>query len=232
MEHKRYSRNHNAITEAEQSTLTDKRVLVVGCGGLGGYVIECLGRLGVGHIIAVDGEVFEESNLNRQLLSSQMNLGKPKVLAARQRMLAVNPLITVEGVETFLTQENAASLMQGCNVVIDALDNVSSRMLLQKAAKEMGIPLVHGAIAGWCGQVCVIQPGEDLLNILYGKTDVEKGAETVTGNLPFTASLVASVQASEAVKLLLRHQTLKGELLQIDLLNNTFERIYLPGKPV
>lgn len=231
MEPLRYKLNHNAITKAEQSALRHKCVLVAGCGGLGGYVIEYLGRLGVGHIIAVDGDVFEESNLNRQLLSSNMNLGKPKVLAAQQRMKAVNPLVTVDAIQDFLTEDNAAEMMRGCDVVIDALDNISSRLLLQKAAKEVGIPLVHGAIAGWQGQVCTIQPGEDTLNILYGNMEVEKGAEVETGNLPFAAALVASVQAAEAVKLLLGRGTINSELLLIDLLNCIFDNIPLHNEP-
>ncbi|NLG41191.1 MAG: HesA/MoeB/ThiF family protein, partial [Chloroflexi bacterium] len=81
----RYLRNHDAISEAEQAILAQKRVLVVGCGGLGGYVIECLARIGVGYLRVVDGDVFDETNLNRQLLSSNMNLGRPKTLAAQQR---------------------------------------------------------------------------------------------------------------------------------------------------
>ncbi|MFZ3069849.1 MAG: HesA/MoeB/ThiF family protein [Anaerolineaceae bacterium] len=232
MEPKRYIRNHNAINKEEQSQLAQKRVLVVGCGGLGGYGIECFGRFGVGHIIAVDGDIFEESNLNRQLLSSQMNLGKPKVLAAQQRMQAINPLVSVEAVQAFFTRENGASLMQDCDLVVDALDNIPSRRVLQQVAKEAGLPLVHGAIAGWCGQVCVIRPGEDLLDLLYADPELVRGEEANAGNLSFTAGVVASLQAAEAVKLLLGRPGLQGELLQIDLLSDTFERIPLHVKPV
>jgi molybdopterin/thiamine biosynthesis adenylyltransferase len=220
----RYLRNHDAINETEQSTLAQKRVLVVGCGGLGGMVIECLSRIGVGHLRVVDGDVFDETNLNRQLLSSTMNLGRPKTLAAQQRVMAVNPLVEVDAVQTNLTAENAEQLLDGCHVVLDALDNIPARLLLQQAAKAANIPLVHAAVAGWIGQVCVIQPGQDLLNLLYPAWVEPQGEELETGTLSFTASLTASWQAAETVKLLLGKPVLDGEVLEIDLFNSTSKK--------
>lgn len=220
----RYLRNHDAISEAEQAILAQKRVLVVGCGGLGGYVIECLARIGVGYLRVVDGDVFDETNLNRQLLSSNMNLGRPKTLAAQQRVMAVNPLVEVEAFQTLLTDENAVPLLDGCDVAVDALDNVPTRLLLQQAAKTAGIPLVHGAVAGWIGQVCVVQPGQDLLNSLYPASTDTQGEEQETGTLSFTAALTASWQAAETVKLLLGKPGLHGEILEIDLLTTTINK--------
>ena len=223
----RYLRNHDAISEAEQAILAQKRVLVVGCGGLGGYVIECLARIGVGYLRVVDGDVFDETNLNRQLLSSNMNLGRPKTLAAQQRVMAVNPLVEVEAFQSLLTAENAVQLLEGCDVAVDALDNVPTRLLLQQAAKTAGIPLVHGAVAGWIGQVCVVQPGQELLNSLYPASTDNQGEEQETGTLSFTAALTASWQAAETVKLLLGKPGLHGEILELDLLNSSFVKIKL-----
>ena len=223
----RYLRNHDAISEAEQAILAQKRVLVVGCGGLGGYVIECLARIGVGYLRVVDGDVFDETNLNRQLLSSNMNLGRPKTLAAQQRVMAVNPLVEVEAFQTLLTDENAVQLLEGCDVAVDALDNIPSRLVLQQAARSAGIPLVHGAVAGWIGQVCVVQPGQDLLNSLYPASTDTQGEEQETGTLSFTAALTASWQAAETVKLLLGKPGLDGEILELDLLNSSFVKIKL-----
>jgi len=225
LEARRYLKNYAAISVTEQSQLAKKRILIVGCGGLGGYLLEYLGRLGVGYITIVDGDVFDETNLNRQLLSSQMNLGKPKVLAAKHRMLAINPLVHLETVQENLTEENAASLVKDHDIVLDALDNIPARLLLQRTCKEVGLPLVHGALAGWYGQVCVIQPGEDLLDLIYGNYDIEQGKELETGSLSFTAGLVASIQASEAVKLLLGKPTLNRELLAVDILQSQFDCI-------
>ena len=227
MEIPRYIRNHKAISEADQTILQKKCVLVAGCGGLGGYVIEFLGRLGVGHLVVVDGDIFDETNLNRQLLSSNMNLGKPKVLAAQQRMQAVNPLVKVDAIQAVLNEDNAVDLLKGCDLVIDALDNIPSRMILIRAARETGIPLVHGAIAGWSGQIYIVQPGDKGMEMLYGNATSEKGIERVLGNLAFTAGLVASIQAAEAVKLLLGvGKSIEG-LLQIDLLHGSVDEINL-----
>ena len=223
----RYLRNHDAISEAEQAILAQKRVLVVGCGGLGGYVIECLARIGVGYLRVVDGDVFDETNLNRQLLSSSMNLGRPKTLAAQQRVMAVNPLVEVEAFQSLLTAENAVQLLEGCDVAVDALDNVPTRLLLQQAAKTAGIPLVHGAVAGWIGQLCVVQPGQELLNSLYPASTDNQGEEQETGTLSFTAALTASWQAAETVKLLLGKPGLDREILELDLLNSSFVKIKL-----
>lgn len=214
----RYLRNHDAISEEEQAFLATKRVLVVGCGGLGGMVIECLARISVGYLRVVDGDVFEESNLNRQLLSSTMNLGRPKTLAAQQRVMAVNPLVVVDAVQAELTVENARELLGECDVAVDCLDNIPARLVLQEAAKEAGIPVVHGAVAGWLGRICVIQPGEDLLTLLYPEPDEMRGEERLAGTLSFTAALTASWQSAETVKLLLGKPGLQGEIIEVDLM--------------
>ena len=214
----RYLRNHDAISESEQAILATKRVLVVSCGGLGGMVIECLARIGVGHLRVVDGDVFEESNLNRQLLSSTMNLGRPKTLAAKQRVMAVNPLVEVDAVQADLGAENAMELLAGCDVAVDCLDNIPVRLVLQQAAKTAGVPVVHGAVAGWLGRICVIQPGEDLLSLLYPNPEEAQGEERQRGTLSFTAALTASWQAAETVKLLLGKPGLQGEILEVDLM--------------
>ena len=221
----RYLRNHNAISEGEQAILATKRVLVVGCGGLGGMVIECLARIGVGHLRVVDGDVFEESNLNRQLLSSTMNLNRPKTLAAKQRVMAINPLVEVDVVQAELTEENNADLLADCDVAVDCLDNIPARLLLQQAAKTAEVPLVHGAVAGWLGRICVIQPGQDLLSLLYPNPDEAQGEEQQMGTLSFTAALIASWQAAETVKLLLGKSGLKGEILEVDLLQAIVKKL-------
>lgn len=217
----RYSRNREAVGEAEQAILAESRVLVVGCGGLGGYLVEFLGRVGVGRITVVDGDVFEESNLNRQLFATADEIGRPKVDAAERRMRAVNPLVQLTPVCEMLTEENARGLLTGQQVAVDALDNIPARLLLGRTAAELGIPLVHGAIAGWRGHVCVVQPGDDTLHMLYdGAPDDGRGEEIYDGSLGFTAAAVASLQAAETVKLLLKRGMHRDrELLELDLLN-------------
>ena len=132
----RYARNIPALTEEECALLRQKRVLVVGCGGLGGHIIDQLARIGVGFLRVVDGDVFESSNLNRQLLSEAALLGVSKAKAAAGHIARVNPDVMVEAVWEFLTESNAAALLAGCDVVMDALDNIQSRKILAAACER------------------------------------------------------------------------------------------------
>ena len=210
----RYMRNIPAVSAEEQAALMGKRVLVAGCGGLGGYLIEYLARMGVGELTAVDGDVFEPSNLNRQLLSAQDLLGAAKVKAAQARVHSVNPAVTVHAVEAFLDEKNAGELVRGQDLVLDALDNIPARLVLEEACEGQNVPIVHGAIQGWSAQGAVVPPGSGVLRRLYGRGDTP--AEKTS--LPFTPAFCAAVQAAEAVKLLCgRPSALEGKLLLADL---------------
>lgn len=225
---KRYERNLGLLTPRENENLKSAKVCVIGCGGLGGYIIEELARLGIGNITAVDGDVFQESNLNRQLFSTEAALGKSKAQAAEERIHAVNSEVNIRTIHTFLTEENAAQLIEpDCQVVIDALDNIGGRRILEKHCCLKNIPLVHGAIAGWHGQVAVIMPGDKVFDQLY-PANAERGAELETGNPAFTPAVVASIQVSEALKIILgREGVLRNKLLTIDLLEHEYEVIEL-----
>ncbi len=222
----RYSRNISSLSLEESKSLADKSVCVVGCGGLGGYAVMQLGRLGVGHITAADGDVFEDSNLNRQLFSDETVLGKSKALVTAEKMASINSEITVSPKNVLLTKENCPEIIAGHHVVIDALDNLDTRRVLERSCAELNIPLVHGAIAGWYGQVCTILPGDNIFDIIFNAQN--KGVETKLGNPSFTPALVASYQVAEAVKLLInRGELLRKKLLMINLLENEFEVIDL-----
>jgi len=143
-----FSRNIPTVSPEDQKILSTKTAFVAGCGGLGGFIIEYLVRLGVGHIIACDADVFSESNLNRQILSTVGTLGKSKVREAEKRARSIVPDIRFDGFEVFLDEANACELMKGADIAMDALDNPSSRVILAKAAAETGIPMVHGAVGG------------------------------------------------------------------------------------
>ncbi len=154
----RYSRNLPAVSEEEQAVLARRRVLVAGCGGLGGYLIEYLARMGVGEITAVDGDLFEPSNLNRQLLAVPSLLGTSKVLAAALRAGEVNPSVKFRAVEAFLAPHNADALVRGQDLVLDALDNIPARLLLEDACAAAGVTIVHGAVRSWSIQAAIIPP--------------------------------------------------------------------------
>lgn len=218
---KRYARNIPALTEAECEILGKKRVLVVGCGGLGGHIIDQLARIGVGQLRVVDGDVFEPSNLNRQLLSEVPLLGASKAKAAASHIARVNPDIDAEAVEDYLTDANAAQLLAGCDIVMDALDNIPSRKILTAACEKAGIPYIYGAIQGWVAQAAVSMPGDGLISTLYPE-GIEIRDKSV---LSFTPALCASMQVSLCVKLLVGRTVQTGTIYYFDLLNQEFETI-------
>lgn len=217
----RYERNIPALSEEECNTLLGKRVLVVGCGGLGGHLIDLLARIGVGFLRVVDGDVFEPSNLNRQLLSEVPLLGVSKARAAAARVSRVNPEISVEAVDSFLTEKNARRLLLSCDVVLDGLDNIESRRILAEECQRSGIPYIYGAVNGWVAQAAISMPGDHLVEKLYPEGSVLKNKSV----LSFTPALCASMQVALCVKLLTGRPVETGKLYYFDLLNQEFESI-------
>ena len=217
----RYARNIPALTREECLLLQEKRILVVGCGGLGGHIIDQLSRIGVGTLRVCDGDVFEPSNLNRQLLSRLPLLGVSKAKAAAEHIAKVNPDVKVEAVETFMTRKTVHSLIEDCDIVLDALDNIPSRRLLAAACSEVGIPYVYGAIAGWVAQCAVSMPGDNLIGKLFPQ-EVEIRDKSV---LSFTPALCAAMQVSLCVKLLVGRPVETGRIFYFDLLNQEYEEI-------
>ena len=217
----RYARNIPALTEAECEILKQKKVLVVGCGGLGGHIIDQLARIGIGSIRAVDGDIFEETNLNRQLLSSVPLLGVSKAKAAADHIARVNPDIGADSVEAFLTEDNASQLLASYDVVLDALDNIPSRKILAAACEKAGIPYVYGAISGWVSQAAISMPGDRLVELLYPEDTVLRDKSV----LSFAPALCAAMQTALCVKLLVGRPVETGTVYYFDLLNQEFEAI-------
>ena len=218
MVEERYIRNISTLSMEENEKLKDFKVCVIGCGGLGGYIIEMLGRIGIGYITAVDGDVFDESNLNRQILSDEDSLGMGKAKKAKIRMKKINSSIYVNSVEDLIDKTNCEKIIKEHHLIIDALDNIKTRFILQEECKKLNIPLIHGAIGGWYGQVSTIFPGDDTLDIIYKN---KEELENKLGNPSFTPANIASIQVSEAIKVLLgKGETLSKKLLLIDLLYN------------
>ena len=221
----RYERQLELLGPEGQSLLGQKRVLIVGCGGLGGFLLEYMIRLGVGEITAVDGDVFDESNLNRQLLSTEALLGCSKAAAAAERARQINPQISVIPVTEYFSEDNADELVKGQDLVLDALDNVAARLLLEDACARHNVPLVHGAIEGWMAQIGVIRPGSGTLRNLYGSAGNGRSSKA---SLPFTPALCAAVQAAEALKLLLGQPAdLEDKLMMVNLLTMETEILSL-----
>jgi len=214
----RYQRNLGTVGWEGQIALLRATVGVVGAGGLGGWIIEGLARMGVGRLIVVDGDTFEENNLNRQAFCTEHNLGQSKVEAARQRVARVNAAVEVVTHHVQVDEAQMVRLLRGAQVLVDALDTLPTRLALQRAACKLGVPLVHGAIAGYVGQVMTILPEDPGLQGLYGSAAVpERGVEVRWGNPAATPMMVAAWQIQEVVKLLAgRGEPLRGRLLFMD----------------
>jgi len=224
----RYLRNRDVLSESDQLNLARSRVAVIGSGGLGGTIILLLARIGIGSLTVVDGDVFDETNLNRQALSEISNLGSPKVEEAAKKVSNVNPAVEVIIHRTVIEASNTDTILSGTQVVVDALDNIPDRLMLGKAAQALNIPLVHGALAGFDGQVMTVFPEDKGLEQIYGNAANQKNnpdrPEAVLGVPAITPSIVATIQAMEVIKILLnRGQTLRNRMLHIDLENGRFD---------
>ncbi len=221
----RYLRNLGTLGYDGQLRLLRSRVAVLGLGGLGGLITELLARMGVGRLILADGDVFSEDNLNRQVLSSEGNLRRRKAEVAEERVRELNAGVDAIGVTEHLTAPAMAKLLAGVDVAIDAMDSIASRYELQAACAEVGVPMVHGAIAGHVGQVMTVLPGDTGLDILYGEARGH-GLEAATGNPATTPALVAALEVQEAVKILTGiGEPLRHGFLFLDVEHNTYEFI-------
>jgi len=215
----RYARNAGLFGIEGQRAFHAARVVVAGCGGLGGYLVEYLARLGVGAIVAVDPDPFDETNLNRQLLATIDDLGRPKVDAAARRVAAVNPAVSLVAVRERLCAQNAERLIGGASAIADGLDSIPARLEIAAAASRLGVPFVHAAVAGWYGQAATQAPGASTLAAIYGDCPSERGAETALGNQAFVPALAAALEVAEICKIILGLPAgLENRLLVFDLL--------------
>lgn len=223
---KRYQRNQRTISLADQEKLFDSTAAVIGCGGLGGYIAEELARLGVGHLILLDGDRFDITNLNRQILATENNLGQWKVEAACERLHAVNSSVKTLCIRDWFEEQTAEKVLIGANIVFDALDSIPARLALERASHRLGIPMVFASIAGWFGLLGVSFPGDFSVQKLFGRHSQEtRGMEVSWGNPAFTPAVVASLAVAEGIKVLTgREASLHRSWLQVDLLDMEFER--------
>lgn len=224
----RYLRNAGTIGIAGQLRLLEGKAAVVGAGGLGGTVIELLARMGVGYLRIIDGDFFALHNLNRQIISTEGNIGCPKAAAAAQRVADINTDVDIHYEGCMLSEANAIELLSGVDVILDGLDNINTRLIVAKAARQLKIPLVHAAIAGWTGQVMTIFPEDKGLEDIYRSNEKNAGIEQVLGNPGATPALAASLQVHEAVKVITgKGEPIRNKLLYFDAEYNIFEFITL-----
>ncbi len=200
LELERYSRQIKLFGEDVQRKLKRCRVLIAGVGGLGTVVAMNLAALGIGKLVLVDHDVVKRSNLNRQLLYSEDDIGKPKALVAARRLKELNPFIETIPVPTRIEEYNVSDLVKDVDIVIDALDNWRTRFVLNEACVRKNVPLIHGGVNGFYGQVLVVVPGRGpCLRCVYPSNPPEPSEVPVTS---FVTSLVALIQVVECFKIL------------------------------
>ncbi len=220
----RYARNLRAFSLAEQARLLSSRAALIGLGGLGGGLLENLARSGVGIVRGADGDIFEESNLNRQLLSCQDSLGSPKAVAAAARAAAVNSSVEFTAHAGFLDEAGMFELLDGADVAVDALGGLADRPALASAARSRGVPLVTGAVAGYTAIIATVRPGDPSPLELFGGSG--PSAEEVLGCPSPSVMAAAALMAAEAVRLLAgRQPALAGKALIADFETMRFDTV-------
>jgi molybdopterin/thiamine biosynthesis adenylyltransferase len=226
----RYARNMKTFSPQDQVALLNAQVSVVGLGGLGGAVVEVLARIGIGKLNVIDGDSFEESNLNRQFLSTPARMAESKAEAAAQRIKRINSAIEVNAHARFLDAENGADLLRHSDVCVDCLDNVKTRFLLERLCKQIELPLVSAAVAGASGQLTTVFPDDQGMKRIYGEEEKvpAKGAETSLGTVPYAVTFLAALECAEVVKIIqAKPGLLRNKLLVADLTDAVIEIVNL-----
>ena len=228
------TRQMNFLKKDEQLKLKNAKVAVIGCGGIGGAAIEMLARMGVGSLSIVDKDAFSISNINRQVMSDFHNIGKSKVTVTRERIQKINPFIKIEAFNCEVDEDNVDTIIESSDVVIDAMDNIISRVIVSRECKRSKIPFIHGAVHASMGQVTVFGDGtpsyEEVFKLpsrgLKLTSEVKEKVQRLESEIPPVIgpapNIVGCIESFEALKLL----TGKGsviwapKLLTFDLLKD------------
>ncbi|AEK73360.1 hypothetical protein GQS_07310 [Thermococcus sp. 4557] len=223
----RYDRQIMIFGPEGQEKLKGSKVAVVGVGGLGSPVAYYLAAAGIGRLLLIDEQEPELSNLNRQILHWEEDIGRnPKPISAKWKLERFNSDIEIETFVGRLSEENIDGVLEGVDVVVDCLDNFETRFLLDDYARRNRVPLVHGAVEGTFGQVTTVVPGvTKSLREIFPRVVKKEGKFPILGA---TAGVVGSIQAMEVVKLLTGiGEPLLNKLLIVDLAFNTFDVVEL-----
>lgn len=227
------SRQMSIVTISEQQKFKDAKITVIGCGGIGGQTIEMLARMGIGELIVVDEDSFDMSNLNRQNFATLNNIGLSKSEVAKEKVRLINPYVKVTSFNEHVDENNIDKIISDSNIVIDALDNILTRVIATRKANEKKIPFIHGAIHGTLGQITTFLPntksyeemfnlpslGKDLTNeVIESLKNITSGTPPVIGPTP---NLIGCLQAIEAYKIItgIGKVTVAPKILTFDLLD-------------
>ena len=217
------------IGQRGQERLKRSRVVIAGAGGLGSPIALYLTAAGIGRIRMIDHDHVALSNLNRQVVHWEEDIGRRKVDSASVKLRSLNRAVEVEAVAETLTEGNVSELVRGCDVLVDAMDNLPARYLLNRWAIDNHVPFVHGAVNGFEGRVMTILPGESAcLRCMY-RGPVPQEKFPVIGVTP---AVIGSIQATEVIKYLVGiGRLLTNRLLVYDGLRVTFSEFAVNKNP-
>ncbi len=215
--------------EEGQEKLKRAKVLIVGAGGLGSPGAMYLAAAGVGTLRIVDSDTVALGNLNRQILHWTRDIGRNKIDSASEKLKAMNPEIKVETTKAKLTEDNAKEIAEHYDLIVDAVDNLPTRYLLNRTAMQLKLPLFHGAVYGFQGQAMTILPGQTPCLMCLYRGASPRGTVPVVGATP---AVIASIQATEVIKYVTGlGQLLTNRLLIYDGLNLKFQELKISRDP-
>lgn len=223
----RYERQRmmKQIGQKGQERLSQSTVTVVGCGGLGSPVLTYLASAGIGKLVIIDFGEVSETDLNRQFLYGIKDIGRPKVVCAKEQLLDMNSEIEIVGIHEELTVENIGKIINDADVVIDCVDNIETRILVGRECLRRDIPLVEAGVEGFYGWIMSIGRQSACLECMGLENMVIKRPVPIIGT---TAGVIGSLQANECIKIILGMEgTLFGTMLQYDGLSGSIDRIEL-----
>lgn len=230
-ERERYDRQImiDGIGEAGQERLKRAKVIVAGAGGLGSPISIYLAAAGIGTIRIIDHDTVDLSNLNRQVLHWDGDIGRDKVESAVGKLKGLNPSVNVEAVRETITEDNISHLLDGFDLIVDAMDNLETRYLLNRAAVENNIPFFHGAVNGFEGRAMTIVPGKSAcLRCMY-RGAIPKEKFPVIGVTP---AVIGTIQATEVIKYIVGiGELLMDRLLVYDGMNLKFTEFTVKRNP-
>ncbi len=234
-DNRRYSRQLQLpeIGPEGQRRLAAGRVMLVGLGGLGSIAAYYLAAAGVGHLKLIDGDRVALENLNRQILHTTLDLERPKVESAAEKLDRLNPGCRTEAVYATLEAGNAEALLGGCTVIVDATDNLRSRQVLNRLSLRRQVPFVYGGIGGWQGMAATFLPGRGAcFGCLFPPRPQDAAEPAPVPVLGPVAGLIASIQCLEALRLLLgTAPRLAGRLLRFNGQTMEFSSLRIDRNP-
>lgn len=233
------SRQKEIFSEEEQEILRTTPIVIIGCGGLGGTIIEQFVRAGFEELTIVDQDVFDETNLNRQVRSNLNTVGKSKVKITKSAMEQINPNINITDYDLTIDEKNISKILKGNKILVDAVDNVYTRVLISREAKQQGMVFVHSAVEKTMGQLSVFEPNSVSYEELFRLKSVDKALDDDVKNyllsisakkpqvLGVTPSIFGSLQVNETIKYILNKKdvVLAPKVLMWDLFNMSSFRL-------